>query len=357
MLSTLLGNGNGTLQAPLNQNLSAAPSKFAVADFNLDGKLDLATCFQLTPGVSVFLGKGDGTFAAPVFFDAGGNTVNEIGPVLTADLNGDHRPDLVVSTYSGISVLLGEGNGSFQPYHSVLPGYSLLGVGDFNGDGKPDLVVYSGTPFVGIALGNGDGTFKTPRSVYVPMSVDRGLVGDFNGDGKLDFAFISLTYQTLSILPGNGDGTFGQRIDLPTENGPWSLTAADFTGSGGLDIALGIATLDNNGFVSIYPNRPVGALYPSSLQFGSQIIGTTSKVLTTKLYNSGGKPLAISAITTVGPYTQTHTCAASLAVGSSCTISVTFKPTTTGKQMGSLNVKDGATVKPQTIPLAGVGVK
>ncbi len=173
VLSTLLGNGNGTLQAPLNQTLNSVPSKFAVADFNLDGKLDLATCLQLTTGVSVFLGKGDGTFATPLFFDAG-NTGTNVGPVFSADLNGDHKPDLVVSTHTGISVLLGDGNGSFQPYRAVLSGYSLLAVGDFNGDGKPDLVVYSGTPFVGIALGNGDGIFKTPQSVFVTslLSVD-----------------------------------------------------------------------------------------------------------------------------------------------------------------------------------------
>ena len=56
-------------------------------------------------------------------------------------------------------------------------------------------------------------------------------------------AFISASTQTLSVLPGNGDGTFGQRIDLPTENSPWSLTAADFTSNGGLDLAVGIAVL------------------------------------------------------------------------------------------------------------------
>jgi hypothetical protein len=173
----------------------------------------------------------------------------------------------------------------------------------------------------------------------------------------LDFAFISSTYMTLSILPGNGDGTFGQRIDLPTENGPWSLAAADFTGSGGLDMAVGVAMLGSTGAVSLYPNRPVGALYPGSLQFASQKVGTDSNVLNTTLYNSGGTPLAISAITITGEYSQTNTCGASLAVGSSCTMSITFKPTKIGKQKGSLAVKDNATVKPQTISLNGVGVK
>ena len=135
------------------------------------------------------------------------------------------------------------------------------------------------------------------------------------------------------------------------------MTAADFASSGSLDLAVGVAVLGSNGAVSIYPTRPVGAHYPSSLQFGSQTIGTTSEALTTKLYNSSGTPLVISAITTIGAYAETHTCAASLAVGSSCTISIAFKPTSTGKQLGSLSDKDSATVKPQTITLSGVGAK
>jgi hypothetical protein len=357
LLSTLLGRGDGTLEAPLNRTLNSIPSKFAVADFNLDGKLDLATCLQLTTGVSVFLGKGDGTFDPPSFFDAG-NTGTNSGPVFAADFNGDHKPDLVVATYNGISILLGDGSGSFQPYRAILPGYSLLAVGDFNGDGKPDLVVYAGSPFVGIALGKGDGTFGSPSTIYVPalLSFDRTIVGDFNGDGKLDIAFISSSEQMLSILPGNGDGTFGQRIDLPTENSPWSLTAAKgLTGGGGLDIAVGIAVLGSTGSVSVYPSRPVAAIYPSALTFGSQTIGTTSTPLTTKLYNSGGARLTISSITATGNYGQTNTCGSGLAVGASCTISVTFTPTYVGKQGGTLNLSDSSTVKPQIIPLSGTG--
>jgi hypothetical protein len=359
LLSTLLGNGNGTLQAPLSQALASVPSNFAVADFNLDGKLDLATCLQLTTGVSVFIGKGDGTFAAPVLFDTGSSANSPGGPVFAADLNGDHKPDLVASTSNGISVLLGDGNGSFQPHRDILPGYSLLGVGDFNGDGKPDLVVAHNVTYVGIALGKGDGTFAPPKMTFVPsvLDVEYSIVGDFNGDGKLDFAFASSSTQTLSMLPGNGNGTFGQRIDLPTENSPWSLAAADFSGSGGLDIAVGVAVLGTTGGLSIYPSRPVAALYPRSLQFGTQKVGTVSKLLTTRLYNSGGGPLVITSISTTSQYAQTNTCGDRLEVGASCVVSVAFKPTTIGIQLGTLSIKDRATAKPQIIRLSGAGAK
>jgi hypothetical protein len=162
-------------------------------------------------------------------------------------------------------------------------------VGDFNGDGKQDLVVTSVPPFVGIALGNGDGTFQAPQTVYIPsvLNVQRAVISDFNGDGKLDFAFISQG-QGLSILLGNGDGTFGQRIDLPTENSPWSLAAADFIAGTGLNIAVANAVYKGNATLSIFANRPVAALYPSPLGFGSVKVGNT-KTLNTKLYNSGGE--------------------------------------------------------------------
>jgi hypothetical protein len=361
VLSTLLGNGDGTLLAPLNQTLTSIPSNFAVADFNLDGKLDLATCLQLTTGVSVFAGKGDGAFGAPVFFDVG-NTGTNSGPIFTADFNGDHKPDLVSFTSTGasfwISVLLGNGKGSFESPLTVLPGDGLMAVGDFNGDGKPDLVVINPAGLIGIALGNGDGTFNEPQiPVYVPTLGGIAIVGDFNGDGKLDIATINSADMTLDIVPGNGDGTFGQHIDLLTENSPWALAAADFTGGGGPDIAVGVAALGTSGAVSIYPNRPVGALYPSSLQFGPQAVGSSGKALNATLYNSGGRPLSISEITVTSGYTQSNNCGNSLAVGSSCSVSVSFHPTKAGNKKGSLSVKDSATAKPQMVGLDGVGVK
>jgi len=360
VLSTLLGNGDGTFQSPLNQTIGPLDvGQFAVADFDLDGNLDLvfASCVQNTTSVSVFFGKGDGTFLSPISFTAGG-ACGDLGNIVAADLNGDHIPDIVVSLPNSISVLLGNGNRSFQPYQSVVSDDSLLAVADFNGDGRPDLLVDNfSLSSVGVALGNGDGTFQPPltQSLF-PLSPEQSIIGDFNGDGKLDFAFVS-GYVTLSIFLGNGDGTFRLHLDLLTEIGPWSLTAADFTGNGGLDIAAEVAIRPHKGVISVYPSRPVAAFYPSLLQFGSQKIGNRSPALNTTVYNSGGGPLAIHAITTKGDYSQTNTCGASLAVGSSCTVSVTFKPTKVGNRAGSLNIATSSTTRPATITLSGVGTK
>jgi len=196
-----------------------------------------------------------------------------------------------------------------------------------------------------------------PRTVFIPsvLNVQRAVIGDFNGDGKLDFAFISQG-QGLSILLGNGDGTFGQRIDLPTENSPWSLAAADFIAGTGLDIAVANAVYKGNATLSIFANRPVAALYPSPLEFGSVKVGNT-KTLNTKLYNSGGAPLKITATKVTTQYTQTNTCGSTLTVGSSCVVSVTFKPTGVGQHNGSLSIQDNAAAKPQVVVLKAGGVK
>jgi len=365
VLSTLLGNGDGTLGAPINQPIASVPADaFAVADFDLDGNLDLAVGLQVSTGVSVFFGNGDGSFTSPMLFDLGQSENSPLGPVLVADLNGDHKPDLVVSTDSGVAVLIGKGNRSFRPYSLVVPGYSAVGVGDFNGDGKPDLVLNQLDIAPIIALGNGDGTFQAPAlASHTPVSprtantasIQQAAVGDFNGDGNLDYAaFDSL--ENLAIFPGNGHGTFGQRIDLSIKDGPGLLAAADFPGDGTLDLAAALQYNELKGIVALFASRPVGTLYPSPLNFGSHKIGDGSQVVTT-LYNSGGGSLAVSAITTTGDYSQSKTCGSSLASESSCTITVTFTPTKAGLRKGILSIKDNAAIKPQIVVLNGTGVK
>lgn len=365
ILSTLLGNGDGTLRAPINQPIASVPADtFAVADFDLDGNLDLAVGLQLSTGVSVFFGNGDGSFTSPMLFDLGQSENSPLGPVLVADLNGDHKPDLVVSTDSGVAVLIGKGNRSFRPYNLVIPGYSAVGVGDFSGDGKPDLVLNQFDIAPVIALGNGDGTFQAPmleshtpasRRAANTASIQQAAVGDFNGDGNLDYAVFD-SLENLAIFPGNGHGRFGQRIDLSIKNGPGLLAAADFTGDGTLDLAAALQDNELKGIVALFASRPVGALYPSPLNFGSHKIGGGSQGVTT-LHNSGGGSLAVSAITTTGDYSQTNTCGSSLASGSSCTITVTFTPTKAGLRKGILSIKDNAATKPQIVVLNGTGVK
>src|SRR6266699_918738 len=197
------------------------PSGMAVGDFNGDGKLDLAVVNFGDWNIYVLLGNGDGTFQAArsVYFASGGGFP---WYVVTADFNGDGKLDLAVSNYgdNSFSVLLGNGDGTFQPPRTLPIGThpALVAVGDFNGDGKPDLAVADyGCPLdctsspsntVTVLLGNGNGTFLPGPSLTVGNGPAGVAVGDFNGDGKPDLVITNHHGNTVTVLLGNGDGTF-----------------------------------------------------------------------------------------------------------------------------------------------------
>ena len=191
----------------------------AVGDFNGDGKPDLAVTNSGSNSVSIFLGKGDGTFTLKSTFV---NRSSGPGVIVVGDFNGDGKLDLAVAENLLIPTPLvpvmfrfqGNGDGTFT--HSGTVGsaanvtYSSIAVGDFNGDGIPDLAVTdhaNGT--VSIFLGNGDGVFTLKSTLTTGMWPNSVVVGDFNGDGIPDLAVAN--YESggeVQIFIGNGDGTF-----------------------------------------------------------------------------------------------------------------------------------------------------
>jgi hypothetical protein len=232
-VGVLLGNGDGSFQVAPNYATGRGSQALTVGDFNGDGHVDLAVANNGDGTVSLLLGNGDGTFQAPQNFPTGGNPYS----VAEGDFNGDGRLDLVVGNSDGsVSVLLGNGDGSFQTARTYGVGGSpqAVAVGDFNGDGVPDLAIASWDGGVGILLGKGDGTFQTTFSY--PMAATSLTIGDFNGDGRPDLAVAG---SILTILFGNGDGTFHseQRYDGVDLGAP-ALVAADFNGDGYLDLAI-----------------------------------------------------------------------------------------------------------------------
>jgi len=220
--------------APVSYPLGGGPPAVAVGDFTGTGVADLVVANGTS--VSVFLGKGDGTFAPAQNYAVDGGAES----VAVGDFNNDGKLDIITVDYSGfgngstVSVLLGNGNGTFQPAlnYGVPAGIpqsaNLLAVGDFNKDGKLDVAVagnvytgggYYSTPYVNVLIGNGAGGFSADNSYALPSGAygwevaDGVAVGDFTGNGNLDLAVG--TDSGVDVLLGNGDGTFGARQTLP----------------------------------------------------------------------------------------------------------------------------------------------
>jgi hypothetical protein len=236
-----------SLSAPVNFPADTEPLSVKTADFNGDGKLDLVVANAGTDDVSVLLGKGDGTFEPAVNYSAGSFP----DAVAVGDFNDDGKLDLAVASNvsSDVSVLLGNGDGTFRPAVSFGVGSNPTGlaVGDFNGDGKLDLAVtHGGSISVSVLLGNGDGTFKKAVEYGTgtdPVSV---AVGDFNGDGKLDLVVANEGSFNVSVLLGNGDGTFRAAVNYQAA-GPDSVVVGDFNGDGKLDFAVGEVATSRKG--------------------------------------------------------------------------------------------------------------
>jgi hypothetical protein len=204
-------------------------------DFNGDGLLDLAVSNWET-NLAVLLGKGDGTFQPALI----NSYATDSGTLASGDFNGDGKLDLAVTNTQGItvSVFLGNGDGTFQPpveyVTTKYPGG--LVVGDFNRDGKLDLLVIGGYyAQMSLLLGNGDGTFQAQS--ILDTSGGQVCVGDFNGDGVLDIGLASGVYVAISL--GKGDGSFLPPKYYAGGNSPQSVVTADLNGDGILDLVIG----------------------------------------------------------------------------------------------------------------------
>jgi hypothetical protein len=198
--------------------------------------------------------------------------------IAVADVNRDGKLDLLVANQcvtddncslhnfgigrGGVGVILGNGDGTFQPAHVYLSGgyaATSIAVADVNGDGKLDLALAhecgdsdcSGRGVLGVLLGNGDGTFQSAVTYgsggYEAMSL---AMGDFNGDGKADIAVANQFLQKnrfdsgdtlVGVLLGNGDGTFqtAQMYNSGDAAYALSIVAADVNKDGKLDLVVG----------------------------------------------------------------------------------------------------------------------
>jgi hypothetical protein len=247
-VGVLLGNGDGTFQAQPTAGSGTLPLEVVAADFNGDGRLDLASVGLKDHDARVFFGNGDGTFQTPV----GYAVINTPVSLTAKDFDGDGRTDLAVVCASDqltdaphtLSVFLNAGAGAFRPALNSNLKFQPAHVttGDFNGDGRPDLLVADKITSVTVLLGAGGGNFGMPLDFEVGGNPSVLTQGDFNGDGKPDVAVMVNAANDVFpsyafILLGKGDGGFikleervivGHQVSV--------LSAGDFNRDGKLDL-------------------------------------------------------------------------------------------------------------------------
>ena len=239
-VNVLLGNGGGRLTpagpvavAEPKPTSSPAALAFTSGDFNLDGRPDFAVLGNTN--VAVLLNRGGQTLSFPVSTSIG--SLQPVAAFASADFNGDGKADIAFGATSGsnleLGVMVGNGDGSFQaPVLTALAGFApttSMVAGDFNNDGAIDLLFGEQ-----ILLNNGSGSFHMSASCCSVTSA----VGDFNHDGKLDVVSGSQVSSKTTVYLGNGDGTVQTGVAIEGMSFPSSFALADFNGDGNLDIAL-----------------------------------------------------------------------------------------------------------------------
>ena len=306
-ISTLLGNGNGTFQAPFIIEVPTFifPSHVvAVGDFNGDGKPDIAfssSTAGLTAGASstsfgILFGNGDGTFQGLQLQDSYSLTQTNTG-VLAADVNGDHKLDIVAIGSSSVAIYLNNGNGIFTTGNTYQLSSSYLdanvAIADLRGNGKKDIVISKVdffNPKLTVLLGNGNGTFSLTtyplNSTVNPQTGSALTVGDFDGDGKLDVAIAEIGQ--LEILSGLGTGAFGAST-LYQSSATGVIAAADMAGGGVSDVvALGT-------YPMIFPNTG-GAKVMVNSSANPAVFGQTITLTATVQPTLPGAPMSTGSV-------------------------------------------------------------
>ncbi len=278
--AVLLGRPDGSFQAsPVASPLQVRGAwELAAADFNHDGRLDLAAVRE---GLHVYLGNGDGTFGAASYDMPPSSLVPDPYNLTIGDFNNDGNPDVVVGSGNGQQfgsqgagnaalLILGRGDGDFEdPTISSLVGlvHTFLTAADMDKDGNLDLVA-TGVNRISVLRGLGNATFERestspgpwlPIESPVPAGARYAAVADLNNDGILDVAVTGTN--AVSVLFGNGDGSLQTAIsyDLPMA---LDIAAGDYTGDGWLDLVVtdspGQGQFDAGGNMHVLRNQRDG---------------------------------------------------------------------------------------------------
>ncbi|MEO8678550.1 MAG: VCBS repeat-containing protein [Vicinamibacterales bacterium] len=248
-VAVLFGDGHGRFAEPGLIPVVGGPFMTVVADVNGDGRLDVAVGTQ-TAGlrrVALLLGNGSRTLSAPSYFGVFESTPTALG---VADFNRDGKLDLaagggpnVPPGTNNLSILLGDGNGGFSATASFTagPAPQSMSIADFNGDGFSDIAISNSLPAgtdstVSVLFGDGQGGFAERLPLEIGV-LGRGTgAADFNRDGHLDLVVANSASNSVSVLLGDGQGRFAAKTDFPVGQNPRKLAVGDLNHDGRADI-------------------------------------------------------------------------------------------------------------------------
>jgi hypothetical protein len=410
-ISVLLGKGDGTFQAPSDNDSFVGPQRLALGDFNNDHKLDVVVVgfFGGSQDIGVLVGNGDGTLQTSLTYPL----TYVPWTVATGDFNGDGNLDAVVANDgTDVTVFLGNGDGSFQPGVTYFTtGFSgIVIVSDLSLDGKLDLAIGNPSSLVtgvDVFWGNGDGTFQ-PAQFFASGGSGLPAVGDLNGDHLPDFVLANETHGAITML-NTGVVSFSPTAPLTfpaqlintksapeivklTNNGTAALSISSIKVSGEFQASntcgstvpagesctitgvfrpksagshTGLITLVDSASakpqeVELSGSGTIIKVAPSSLNFGSQKVGTKSEPQVVTAINEGKTQIEYSSISIGGSdkkdFSETDNCTGRfIPPGGDCKVSVTFAPTKTGTRSAALHLTLQGTVSPQPVALSGTG--
>jgi uncharacterized membrane protein len=359
-MQIMLGNGDGTFRFGSTYTVASDPVSIAAADFNNDGKLDIAVASAVVPEVYIFIGNGDGTFGSPGIYQT-------VLPswVTVADLTGDGVLDLVVANLlnpAGVTVFPGNGDGTFGTSSFYPAGLDAVfaTTGDFNGDGKLDLIVADYRDSQVIVLLNTGAAKLAPTS---PITFATQLVGTTSASQAVTLTNSGTSAMTFSSMKPQGPFSMASTCGRSLAVGASCSISASFSpkteGSASGTITISDSASSKPQVIELAGTGTAVKLSPAKLNFGTEKVGSKSAPQIVQMTNVGDTSLDITKIRLAGndpeDFSEETSCSSPLAAHASCTFTITFDPQKTGSRIAALQISDDGGGSPQSVQLTGTG--